>query len=96
MFNMSEMSKMLEGMQESAAKMQAELESQRFHVKSGGSLVELTLNGKGEAIDLNIDPSLLADKAKLEILLLGVMNDANKMLHQNQQNAAMSLFGGVK
>lgn len=87
---------MLEGMQESAAKMQAELESQRFHVKSGGGLVELTLNGKGEAIDLTIDDSLLQEKAKLEILLLGALNDANKMLQQNQQNAAMNLFGGVK
>lgn len=90
------MSKMLEGMQESAAKLQSELESQRFSVKSGGGMVELVANGKGEVIDLNIDNSLLEDKASLEILLIAAINDANKMVQQNQQNSALNLFGGAK
>jgi DNA-binding YbaB/EbfC family protein len=93
---MNEMSKMLESMQEGAAKLQAELESKTFHVKSGGGLIELTLNGKGEVIDLNIDASLLEEKSSLEILLIGAINDANKMVQQNQQNSALGLFGGVK
>jgi len=93
--NMGDMSKMLEGMQENAAKLQAELESKTFSVKSGGGMVELSVNGKGEVIDLTIDDSLMSDKDSLQILLIGAINDANKMVQQNQQNSAMGMLGGM-
>jgi len=92
---MGDMSKMLEGMQENAAKLQAELESKTFSVKSGGGMVELSVNGKGEVIDLTIDDSLMSDKDSLQILLIGAINDANKMVQQNQQNSAMGMLGGM-
>lgn len=95
MFDMGNMSKMLEGMQENASKLQEELESKTFSVKTGGGMVELSVNGKGEVIDLNVDDSLLSDKASLEILLIGAINDANKMVLQNQQNSAMNMLGGL-
>ncbi|WP_297434707.1 YbaB/EbfC family nucleoid-associated protein [Sulfurimonas sp.] len=93
--NLGDMGKMLEGMQENATKLQEELESKIFSVKSGGGLVELTVNGKGEVVDLNIDDELLSDKDSLQILLIGAMNDANKMVQQNQQNSAMGMLGGL-
>ena len=95
MFDMGNMSKMLEGMQENASKLQEELESKTFSVKTGGGMVELSVNGKGEVIDLNVDDSLLSDKASLEILLIGAINDANKMVLQNQQSSAMNMLGGM-
>jgi len=96
MFNMGDMSKMLEGMQENAAKLQTELESKTFNVKTGGGLVELSVNGKGEVIDLIIDDVTLSDKEMLQILLIGAINDANKMVQQNQQSSAMGMLGGMK
>ncbi len=93
--NLGDMGKMLEGMQENAAKLQAELESKTFNVKSGGGLVEVTINGKGEVVDINIDDSLLGDKESLQILLIGAMNDAYKMVEQNRQSSAMGMFGGM-
>ena len=96
MFNMGDMGKMLEGMQENAAKLQTELESKTFSVKTGGGLVELSVNGKGEVIDLTIDDVTLSDKEMLQILLIGAINDANKMVQQNQQSSAMSMLGGMK
>ena len=93
--NMGDMGKMLEGMQENAAKLQAELESKTFSVKSGGGVIELSVNGKGEVIDLTIDDSLMTDKDSLQILLIGAINDANKMVQQNQQNSAMGMLGGM-
>ena len=96
MFNMGDMSKMLEGMQENATKLQSELESKTFSVKTGGGLVELSVNGKGEVIDLIIDDVTLSDKEMLQILLIGAINDANKMVQQNQQSSAMSMLGGMK
>ena len=93
--NMGDMSKMLEGMQENAAKLQAELASKTFSVKTGGGMVELSVNGAGEVIDLNIDDELLSDKESLQILLIGAMNDVNKMVQQNQQSSAMGMLGGM-
>ncbi|WP_457749069.1 YbaB/EbfC family nucleoid-associated protein [Sulfurimonas sp.] len=94
--NLGDMGKMLEGMQENAAKLQKELESKTFSVKSGGGMIEVTVNGKGEVIDLSIDDELLSDKDALQILLIGAINDANKMVQQNQQSSAMSMLGGLK
>ncbi len=94
--NLGDMGKMFEGMQENAAKLQKELESKTFSVKSGGGLIEVTVNGKGEVIDLSIDDELLSDKDALQILLIGAINDANKMVQQNQQSSAMSMLGGLK
>jgi len=93
--NMGDMSKMLEGMQENAAKLKAELESKTFSVKTGGGMVELSVNGNGEVVDLSIDDELLEDKDSLEILLIGAINDANKMVQQNQQSSAMNMLGGL-
>ena len=93
--NMGDMSKMLEGMQENASKLQADLESKSFSVKSGGGLVEVSINGKGEVIDLNIDDSLMNDKDSLQILLIGAVNDAYKMVKQNEQSSAMDMLGGM-
>jgi DNA-binding YbaB/EbfC family protein len=93
--NMGDMGKMLEGMQESAKKLQEELESKTFSVKSGGGMVEVVVNGKGEVIDMNIDDSLMEDKESLQILLIGALNDASKMVQQNQQSTAMGMLGGM-
>ena len=64
MFNMGDMSKMLEGMQENAAKLKDELASKTYTVKSGGGLVELSVNGNGEVIDLIIDDTTLTEDRK--------------------------------
>ena len=93
---MGDMGKMLEGMQENAAKLQEELESKTFSVKTGGGLVELSVNGKGEVIDLIIDDTTLTDKNMLQVLLIGAINDANKMVQQNQQQSAMGMLGGMR
>ncbi len=95
MFDMSEMGKILEGMQENAENLKSELANKSYSVKTGGGLVELTVNGNGEVIDLAIDDTTLADKEMLQILLIGAINDANKMVQQNQQSSAMSLLSGM-
>ncbi len=92
---MGEMGKMLEGMQENAEKLKSELGNKIYSVKTGGGLVELSVNGNGEVIDLIIDETTLTDKDMLQILLIGAINDANKMVQQNQQSSAMSMLGGM-
>ena len=95
MFDMGQMGKMLEGMQENAEKLKSEMASKTYTVKTGGGLVELSVNGNGEVVDLIIDETTLTDKDMLQILLIGAINDANKMVQQNQQQSAMSMIGGM-
>jgi len=93
--NMGDMAKMLEGMHKSASKLQAELESKTFSVKSGGGMVKVDINGKGEVTDIEIDDSLMEDKDSLQILLIGAVNDAIKMVESNKQSSAMNMLGGM-
>ncbi|MBL1243015.1 MAG: YbaB/EbfC family nucleoid-associated protein [Sulfurimonas sp.] len=95
MLDMGEMSKMLEGMQENADKLKSELASKIYSVKTGGGLVELSVNGNGEVVDLIIDETTLTDKDMLQILLIGAINDANKMVQDNQQQSAMGILGSL-
>jgi len=92
---LGDMNKMFEGMKENAKKLQAELESKVFSVKSGGGLLEVSMNGKSEVVDLSIDDSLMSDKQMLQILLIGAINDVNKMVQHNQQNSAMGMLGDM-
>ena len=94
--NMGDLSKMLQGFEENAQKLKEDLANKTFSVKTGGGMIELTLNGNGEVIDLNIDDELLGDKESLQILLIGAINDANKMVQQNQQQSALGMLGGAK
>jgi len=93
--NLGDMGKMLEGMQERTEEMQAQMAEKRYSVKSGGGMIEVTMSGLGEVIDLNIDDSLLEDKSSLQILLIAAMNDAIKMVEDDKKNSAMGMLGGM-
>ncbi len=93
--NLGDMGKMLESLQESAQKMETELASKEFTVKTGGGMISVTINGKGEVLDVEIDESLLEDKSSLQILLIAAINDANKMVEDNKKNSAMGALGGL-
>ena len=94
-FDMSKMSEMMTQMQDKAKEIQEQAKNVVFTAKSGGGLVEITVNGTGEVIDLNIDDSMLDDKNLLQILLMSAMNDANKMIEDNKKSQAMGMMGGV-
>ena len=93
--NLGDMSKMLEGMQEAAKKLEAETASKEYSVKTGGGMVKITMNGKGEVVDLDIDDSLLEDKESLQILVMSAINDVNKMVEDGKKQSAMGMLGGM-
>ncbi len=94
-FDMNKMSEMMGQMQEKAKEMQEQAKNVEFTAKAGGGLVEVTANGTGEVIDLNIDDSLLDDKVSLQILLISAMNEVNKMIEDNKKSQAMGMMGGM-
>jgi DNA-binding YbaB/EbfC family protein len=58
-------------------------------------MVKVDINGKGEVTDIEIDDSLMEDKDSLQILLIGAVNDAIKMVESNKQSSAMNMLGGM-
>ena len=93
--DLGNMGKMMEQMQEKAKELQEQAKKVEFTAKAGGGLIEVTANGAGEVIDLNIDDSLLDDKESLQILLISAMNDVNKMIEDNKKSQAMGMMGGL-
>lgn len=93
--DLGNMGKMMEQMQEKAKEIQEQSKNVQFTAKAGGGLIELTANGAGEVIDLNIDDSLLDDKESLQILLISAMNEVNKMAEDNKKSQAMGMMGGM-
>jgi nucleoid-associated protein EbfC len=69
-------------MQAKLAAAQKELADREVEGHAGGDMVAVTLNGKGEARSVRIDPSLMsggeADAAVLEDLLVAAINDARR------------------
>jgi len=93
--DMNKMSEMLGQVQEKAKEMQEQAKNVQFTAKAGGGLIEVTANGAGEVVDLNIDDSLLDDKESLQILLISAMNDVSKMIEDNKKSQAMGMMGGM-
>ncbi len=90
MFGNLDLNEMMQKLQE---QMQ-ESDNKTYTAKSGGGLVEATVNGKFEVVDLKIDDSLLEDKESLQILLMSAVNDAIKMAVEDKKAQAMNMFGG--
>lgn len=80
--------------QEMADKAKEENANKIFTSKAGGGMVEMSINGNSEVIDLKIDDSLMDDKDSLQILLISCMNDLLKQSDDNKKSMAMNMMGG--
>ena len=89
-----DLNKMLNQFQEMAQNAKDDNASRVFSSKAGGGMVEISINGNSEVIDLKIDDSLLEDKDSLQILLISAMNDVIKQSDENKKMMAMNLMGG--
>ncbi len=95
MFEGVDLNKMMSQVQEMASKAKEEGATNIFTSKMGGGMVELSINGNSEVIDLQIDDSLLEDKDSLQILLISAMNDVIKQADDSKKSMAMNMLGGM-
>jgi nucleoid-associated protein EbfC len=86
---------MMNQFQDMAAKSKEDNASRIFTAKAGGGMVEISINGNSEVIDLKLDDSLLEDKDSLQILLISCMNDVIKQSDENKKMVAMNMMGGL-
>ncbi|WP_419907809.1 YbaB/EbfC family nucleoid-associated protein [Hoeflea sp.] len=84
-------------MQEKMASLQQEVEQLELEGTSGGGLVTVRLNGKGNMISMSVDPSLIKeDEAEiLEDLIVAAHNDAKSKVEAAVQAKTQELTAGL-
>jgi DNA-binding YbaB/EbfC family protein len=97
MKNLGEMMKQAQKMQAQMTEMQERLAEMEIGGSAGGGMVTITMNGKGEARRLSIDPSLAkADEVEvLEDLVVAAINDAKAKVEQQVQEETAKVMGGL-
>src|SRR5262249_26857669 len=98
MKNFAGMIKQAQELQGRMVGMQAEMERARVEGQSGGGIVVLTLNGKGELVGVKIDASLAKPEEVeiLEDLIVAAHKDAKAKVERLLQEKMQSLTGGLQ
>jgi DNA-binding YbaB/EbfC family protein len=97
MKNFAEMMKQAQQLQGRMAEMQAEMERTQIEGRSGGGMVVLTLNGKGDMTGVKIDASLLrpGEGEILEDLIIAAHVDAKSKVEEAMKEKMKALTGGL-
>jgi len=75
--------------------MQEQLRERRFEAQSGGGMVQVTVNGRGELVAVKIDPQAAADVEMLEDLIKAAVNAGQAKAQQGAQEEMAKLTGGL-
>jgi DNA-binding YbaB/EbfC family protein len=95
--NIAQMMKQAQQMQTRMAEMQEQLAIAEVTGRSGGGVVEVTLNGKGEMRRVRIDPSLLTgDVGIIEDLVVAAHNDAKAKVEEHVAEEMKKVTGGIE
>ncbi len=93
---LGDLMKQAQEMQDKVKSMQAELANAEVHGESGAGLVKITMTGRYDVKQVEIDDSLLTeDKEILEDLIGAAVNDAVRRVEKNQKDKMSSLTAGI-
>ena len=83
--------------QSSMANLQEELAKRTIEASSGGGMVTAKVNGKGELLDIKIDPESLAsgDAEMLEDLVKAAVNAAAAKSREEMKEEMTKITGGL-
>jgi len=97
MKNLGQMMRQAQEMQAKMAELQEQLAATEVTGVSGGGMVRVTCNGKGEMRALRIDPALVdpSEVAVLEDLIVAAANDARAKAEAATAERMRELTGGL-
>jgi len=97
MKNFTQMMKQAQELQGRMAEMQAEMERTIVEGRSGGGMVMVLLNGKGDMTGVKVDPSLLkpGEGEILEDLVVAAHADAKSKVEEAMKEKMKALTGGL-
>ena len=96
--NLGELLKKAQDLGQQIKARQEELGALRIPVSVGGGMVQMVFNGKGEALSLHLDNTLVESKdaAMLQDLVLSAVNEGIRQAQQKQQDVMSKMAGGLK
>jgi len=95
--NIQQLMKQAQAVQKKVSEAQDKIASSEFEGTSGGGLIKVSINGKGEVKKLKIDPTLIdpTDPEVLEDLIVAAFNNAKKEADEATSGAMSSAMGGM-
>jgi len=89
--------KQAQGFQEKMQAIQEQLAGRNFSARAGGGMVTATVNGRGELVDLVVEPEILAgnDPQMLRDLVLAAVNAALREARDESRAEMSKLTGGL-
>jgi len=98
MGDMGKMMKQVQKMQQDMAKLQEELKEMTVEASSGGGMVRVVADGKGEIREIRINPEAVdpEDIGMLEDLVLAAVNEAFRRSQEKQTEEMNKITGGIK
>ena len=94
---MNQIMKQAQELQKKLEKQQEALASKEFEASSGGGMVTVRVNGKGEMLAVTIDPEVVnkEDVGLLQDLVVAAANEAAKRVVEAQQDEMSGMMGGL-
>jgi nucleoid-associated protein EbfC len=88
--------KQAQQMQEKFQKMQSDVANTEVVGESGAGMVKVTMTGRYDVRQVDIDPGLLTEeKTLLEDLIAAAMNDAVRRVEANQKDKMSEMTSGI-
>ncbi len=97
MGNLGGMMKQVQKMAEETQRIDDELAAERIEASSGGGMVKATVSGKGEMIDIRIDPQVVdpEDVEMLQDLVITAVREALEKATAIKTERLSALTGGM-
>lgn len=97
MKDLQQLMQMGQQMRSRMSEIQERLEEKTTRAQSGGGMVEVTVDGKGDVRDVNIDPSVVdpEDVEMLEDLVLAAVSEAQRRAREAMEEEMKDLTGGL-
>ena len=95
--DMNALMRQAQKMQDDMAAKQAELEERVYEISAGGGMVNITINGKKEVVDISIKPEIIDpdDIETLQDILIAGVNEAIKRVEDTNSEEMSRITGSL-
>lgn len=93
--NFANLLKQAKSIQENMQKMQETVSQQRHEAEAGAGMVRATVDGKGELLQIKIDPTAASDVESLEMLVVSAVSAASRKAHEMMKAEMAKMTGGL-
>lgn len=97
MDNLQQLFQLGQQMQSKMSDLQRRLEQETLSAQSGGGMVEITTDGKGNIRKVKLDPAVVdpEDVEMLEDLILAAASEVQRRAHERMEEEMKSATGGL-